>query len=302
MNVPKGWKLVPEVPTEAQQQAGAAKYEKASTAGGWSDSQIAHAVYAAMLAAAPPAQEARPEFDPTSTEEPAQGTEFNVNVYWSAHYRMWRCESLLTQGWGKTPAACIADWTAKRWPPHDPGAQGDGFVKICWDGQPCEKMHPVADPGARGREAVQTEDAARALGFVYDHFAAMDNQDAPLEAYPQRMVDTLAGAGWAVVPCGLPFELLGSEKTALMMGSGNPKFVWDWLVAHSRIYPHTAPDASIAACYMKPTPATVPDEVRGLPAKWRARVGLPIHSYVAPGGTINETCAAELAAALGEGK
>lgn len=96
-------------------------------------------------------------------------------------------------------------------------------------------------------------EAQKALGFVYDHFCAMDNGDEPLEAYPQKAVDTLAHAGWAVVPCALPFSVLG--EAAMMLDTGNPKFMWDFLIAKTRIYPRCAPDASIAAAYMAATPS-----------------------------------------------
>lgn len=35
---------------------------------------------------------------------------------------------------------------------------------------------------------------------ICDEVCAMDNQDVPVEDYPQRLVDALARAGWAVVP------------------------------------------------------------------------------------------------------
>jgi hypothetical protein len=96
-------------------------------------------------------------------------------------------------------------------------------------------------------------DAKVALGFVYDHLEAMDNQDVPLAEIPQRIVDALAGAGWAVVPCALPFAVLGTA--AMMAETGNPKFTWDYLIGQTRIYPRTAPDASIAAQYLATPPA-----------------------------------------------
>jgi len=88
-------------------------------------------------------------------------------------------------------------------------------------------------------------EATAALRFVYDHFCRMDNGDEPLEKYPQRAIDALAGAGWAVVPCGLPFAVLGEAAQTGMLETGNPKHIWEWLIAKTRIYPFCAPDASI---------------------------------------------------------
>jgi hypothetical protein len=92
-----------------------------------------------------------------------------------------------------------------------------------------------------GAEAVAAESALRA---VYDKFCAMDNQDVPLEQYPQAAVDALARAGWAVVPCDLPHETLGKAAMTGIFDVGNPKFGWDYFLAHTRIYPHCADDAS----------------------------------------------------------
>lgn len=47
--------------------------------------------------------------------------EIRLSVYWSSHYNLWRCESLLIQAWGETPAACLADWIAKKYPPAPAG-------------------------------------------------------------------------------------------------------------------------------------------------------------------------------------
>lgn len=101
-----------------------------------------------------------------------------------------------------------------------------------------------------------TMEAKKALGFVYDHLCAMDNGDLPLEAYPQKVVDSLAGAGWAVVPCALPFAVLG--EAGMMLETGNPKFMWDFLLTKTRIYPRCAPDASIAACYLASPVSSAP--------------------------------------------
>lgn len=116
----------------------------------------------------------------------------------------------------------------------------------------------AASPQAPESGVEFNAEAKTALGFVYDHLEAMDNQDTPLTEIPQRIVDALAGAGWAVVPRALPFAVLG--EAGMMLETGNPKFMWDFLIAKTRIYPRCAPDASIAAAYMTPSPSATVTE------------------------------------------
>lgn len=80
------------------------------------------------------------------------------------------------------------------------------------------------------------------LDAIYAKFEAMDNQDVPLEQYPQAAVNALAHVGWAVVPCSLPFEVLGEAARNGMMGTGNPKLVWDYMISKTRLYPAPQPD------------------------------------------------------------
>lgn len=75
------------------------------------------------------------------------------------------------------------------------------------------------------------------LDAMYDRFAAMNNQDIALEEYPQAAVDALARAGWAVVPCALPYEVLGEAAQARVFETGNPMHGWDYLLARVRLYP-----------------------------------------------------------------
>lgn len=72
---------------------------------------------------------------------------------------------------------------------------------------------------------------------MYDVMCAMDNQDEPLENWPSRLVDTLARAGFAVVPVDLPYEVLGKAAMRGVTDTGNPKHCWDYLVQAVRVGP-----------------------------------------------------------------
>ena len=71
---------------------------------------------------------------------------------------------------------------------------------------------------------------------IYEKAAAMDNQDVPLEEWPDKLLDALARAGFAVVPVDLPPALLEEAAISGVHGTGNPKHCWDFLVASSRTY------------------------------------------------------------------
>ena len=72
---------------------------------------------------------------------------------------------------------------------------------------------------------------------IYEKAAALDNQDVSLEEWPEKLVEALARAGYAVVPVELPPVLLGEAAIAGVHETGNPKHCWDFLVAKSRTYP-----------------------------------------------------------------
>lgn len=72
---------------------------------------------------------------------------------------------------------------------------------------------------------------------LYSTLAALDNQDAPLEKYPDRLVEALARAGFAVVPVELPHEVLGQAAMHRVTETGNPKHCWDYLIAKARVGP-----------------------------------------------------------------
>jgi hypothetical protein len=71
---------------------------------------------------------------------------------------------------------------------------------------------------------------------IYEKAAAMDNQDVPLEEWPDKLLDALARAGFAVVPVDLPEIVLANASIAGVCQTGNPKHCWDFLVASSRTY------------------------------------------------------------------
>lgn len=69
---------------------------------------------------------------------------------------------------------------------------------------------------------------------IYEKAAAMDNQDVPLEEWPDKLLDALARAGFAVVPVELPHDVLGRAAIAGVAETGNPKHAWDFLIAATR--------------------------------------------------------------------
>lgn len=73
---------------------------------------------------------------------------------------------------------------------------------------------------------------------MYAEVCAMDNQDVPAEDYPDRLVDALARAGFAVVPVALPFEVLGEAAMRGVSETGNPKHCWDYLLQRVRVGPN----------------------------------------------------------------
>lgn len=70
--------------------------------------------------------------------------------------------------------------------------------------------------------------------IIYDKAAAMDNQDVPLEEWPDKLIEALARAGYAVVPVDLPPKVLGEAAMAGILDTGNPKHCWEFLVCMSR--------------------------------------------------------------------
>lgn len=86
-----------------------------------------------------------------------------------------------------------------------------------------------------GFQAVKYRDAKTPYDALYAALEALDHNDIELEKYPQAMIDALAAVGYAVVPCGLPFEVLGEAQAKGMFETGNPKHGWDWLLMQTRI-------------------------------------------------------------------
>lgn len=93
-------------------------------------------------------------------------------------------------------------------------------------------------------ESIQYHSAVGPIDAMAAAFSAMDNSDTALEEWPQRAIDALAFAGWAVVPYALPYEVLGEAGISGVFETGNPKHGWDWLVAKTRIGPHGPPAAT----------------------------------------------------------
>lgn len=120
------------------------------------------------------------------------------------------------------------------------------------------QLHPKsAEPTGcdHAAEAIAYHGAASPLECLSAAFAAMDQNDTELESWPQRAVDALACAGWAVVPCALPFAVLGEAGASGVFETGNPKHGWDFLVAKTRIRPDGVP--------APPQPVTVTDSEVG---------------------------------------
>lgn len=80
------------------------------------------------------------------------------------------------------------------------------------------------------------ENDQKIYDVIYDKLCAADNQDVPLEEYPNIIVEVLARNGYAVVPTSLPYEVLGEAALTGVFEVGNPKFGWDYLVAKTRGY------------------------------------------------------------------
>ncbi|TFZ81246.1 hypothetical protein [Candidatus Macondimonas diazotrophica] len=68
---------------------------------------------------------------------------------------------------------------------------------------------------------------------IYEVACAMDNQDVPLEDWPRKIIDALSKAGYAVVPTAIPDSSLG-EAAMMLDATGNPKHLWDFLLANTR--------------------------------------------------------------------
>ena len=67
---------------------------------------------------------------------------------------------------------------------------------------------------------------------MYETLEAMDNQDEPLENYPDRIMGALDRAGFVIVPIDLPYEVLG--EAAICCGTGNPKDLWNFVLNNVR--------------------------------------------------------------------
>lgn len=65
---------------------------------------------------------------------------------------------------------------------------------------------------------------------IYEKACALDNQDVPLEEWPEQLITALAKAGYTIVPVVLPPEILGEAAMAGVFETGNPKHGWDYLL------------------------------------------------------------------------
>mgnify|MGYP000623838500 FL=1 len=93
-------------------------------------------------------------------------------------------------------------------------------------GAVCDRSYSVQ--GATG-------EALSAQAVMYAKMAAMDNQDEPLENYPDRLIEALARAGFVIVPEILPHEILGDAAISGVLETGNPKHCWDYLLCRVRV-------------------------------------------------------------------
>ena len=78
----------------------------------------------------------------------------------------------------------------------------------------------------------------KAMQVMYDKMAAMDNQDVPLEEYPEKILKELAHAGFVIVPIYIPYEILGDAALSGVCDLGNPNLVWDYLLTRVQVLPH----------------------------------------------------------------
>jgi len=134
----------------------------------------------------------------------------------------------------------FTEWLAREMPPgtviSDPRWWAPRIAARFAAGQQ-STINPAAD-------AIQYHNAVGPIDAMAAAFSAMDNNDTELEEWPQRAIDALALAGWAVVPYALPYEVLGEAGVSGVFETGNPKHGWDWLVAKTRIGPHGPPVAT----------------------------------------------------------
>lgn len=94
---------------------------------------------------------------------------------------------------------------SERWEIYDPEGNGGAVDKgdirddMVWGLLDALAAAPQPQASATG-EAVAYREATTPMDAMYAAFEAADNQDAPLEEYPQRAIDALAAVGYAVVP------------------------------------------------------------------------------------------------------
>jgi hypothetical protein len=69
-------------------------------------------------------------------------------------------------------------------------------------------------------EAIEYHNAVGPIDAMYAAFSAMENNDTEIEQWPQRAIDALAFASWAVVPYVLPYEVLGEAGMSGTVGTG----------------------------------------------------------------------------------
>lgn len=65
---------------------------------------------------------------------------------------------------------------------------------------------------------------------LYENACALDNQDVPLEEWPNSAIRALFKAGFVIVPRNLPFDVLGEAAITGVFETGNPKHGWDYLL------------------------------------------------------------------------
>lgn len=118
------------------------------------------------------------------------------------------------------------------------------------NGEECHHIH-LCDECGKGSQRIEirhgavcdrsysvqgaTGEALSAQAVMYAKMAAMDNQDEPLENYPDRLIEALAHAGFVIVPVVLSYEALGDAAMSGALETGNPKHCWDYLLCRVRV-------------------------------------------------------------------
>lgn len=100
----------------------------------------------------------------------------------------------------------------------------------------CITAPAARDAGVPEDRSYFNQHAEAWANAIYNDLCAADNQDVPLEECAARIVAALARAGYAVVPADLPPAVLGETALGPFMEQGNPRHLWDFLLAKTRAY------------------------------------------------------------------